>query len=42
MVAGMMQIDVIVPANAEIAPFDPIVLTVGTYSSPDSVIISVK
>jgi trimeric autotransporter adhesin len=41
MVAGMMQIDVIVPANAEIAPFDPVVLTVGPYSSPNSVIISV-
>jgi uncharacterized protein (TIGR03437 family) len=41
MIAGMMQINVIVPANAEVAPFDPVVLTVGTYSSPDSVIISV-
>jgi uncharacterized protein (TIGR03437 family) len=41
MVAGMMQIDIIVPANAFIAPWDPLVLTVGTYSSPDGVIISV-
>ena len=37
MVAGMMQIQFMVPDDAWVSPFDPLVLTVGNYSSPDGV-----
>jgi hypothetical protein len=37
-----MQIDVIVPSSAEIAPFDQILLTVGNYTSPSAVTIAVQ
>jgi uncharacterized protein (TIGR03437 family) len=42
MVAGMMQINVTVPAGAEVAPFDQVVLTAGSYSSPTAVMIAVQ
>jgi uncharacterized protein (TIGR03437 family) len=41
-VEGEMQIDVIVPSSAEIAPFDQILLTVGNYTSPSAVTIAVQ
>lgn len=41
-VAGMMQIDVIVPAAAFAAPYDQVILTVGNYVSPTGVTITVQ
>jgi uncharacterized protein (TIGR03437 family) len=41
-VAGMLQIDIIVPAAAAVSAFDLVELTVGNYSSPSGVTIAVQ
>jgi uncharacterized protein (TIGR03437 family) len=42
LVAGVMQINVVVPAAAWVAPFDQVVVTVGNYSSPSAVTVAVE
>ena len=42
LVAGVMQINVVVPEDAWVAPFDQVVVTVGDYSSPDAVTLAVQ
>jgi uncharacterized protein (TIGR03437 family) len=37
LVAGVMQIEILVPETASVAPFDQLVVTVGTLSSPGAV-----
>jgi uncharacterized protein (TIGR03437 family) len=41
-VAGVMQINVVVPETAWVAPFDQVVVTVGTYASPSAVTVAVQ
>jgi len=41
-VAGVLQITVVVPENAWVAPFDQVVVTIGTYVSPSAVTVAVK
>jgi uncharacterized protein (TIGR03437 family) len=41
-VAGVMQINVVVPANASVAPFDQVDVTIGGYQSPTTVSVAVK
>jgi len=41
LVAGVMQINIVVP-ETWVAPFDQLVVTVGTYSSPSAVTVAVK
>jgi uncharacterized protein (TIGR03437 family) len=42
LVAGVMQINVVVPATAWVAPFDQVVVTVGTFASPSAVTVAVQ
>jgi uncharacterized protein (TIGR03437 family) len=42
LVAGVMQINVVVPANASPALLDQVVVSVGTYSSPTAVTVAVQ
>lgn len=42
LVAGVMQINAVVPAGAYPASFDQVVVTVGDYTSPTAVTVSVK
>jgi len=42
LVAGVIQINVVVPETAWVAPFDQVVVTVGNYSSPDAVTLAVQ
>jgi len=42
LVAGVMQINVVVPATAWVAPFDQVVVTVGTFPSPSAVTVAVQ
>jgi uncharacterized protein (TIGR03437 family) len=42
MVAGVMQINVVVPADASAAPFDQVVVTVGDYVSPTAIMMAVQ
>jgi uncharacterized protein (TIGR03437 family) len=41
-VAGMLQIKIVVPANAPVSNFDLLELNVGNYSSPSGAIIAVQ
>ncbi len=41
-VAGALQINVVVPSNASVAPFDLIKVTIGGYQSPTTVSVAVK
>ena len=41
-VAGVLQITVVVPETAWVAPFDQVVVTVGTYVSPSAITVAVK
>ena len=40
-IGGVLQINVVVPAGADAAPFDEIVVTVGDFSSPSAVTVAV-
>jgi uncharacterized protein (TIGR03437 family) len=42
LVAGVLQINVVVPANASPAPYDQVVVTIGDYTSPTAIMIAVK
>ena len=42
LVAGVVQINVVVPANASQETYDQVVVTVGDYSSPSAVTITVQ
>ena len=42
LVAGVLQINVLVPANASGATYDQVVVTVGDYVSPTAVTITVQ
>jgi uncharacterized protein (TIGR03437 family) len=42
LVAGVMQINVVVPASAPPEPYDQIVVTVGDYASPSAVTLAVQ
>ncbi|HTW66440.1 MAG TPA: IPT/TIG domain-containing protein [Bryobacteraceae bacterium] len=42
LVAGVMQINVVVPLSAPAEPYDQVVLTVGDYSSPTAVTVAVQ
>jgi uncharacterized protein (TIGR03437 family) len=42
MVAGVMQINVVVPEAASSAPFDQVVLTIGDYASPTAITVAVQ
>jgi uncharacterized protein (TIGR03437 family) len=42
LVAGVLQINAAVPANATPAPYDQVVVSVGDYSSPTAVTIAVQ
>jgi hypothetical protein len=37
-----MQINVVVPATAWVAPFDQVMVTVGTFASPSAVTVAVQ
>jgi uncharacterized protein (TIGR03437 family) len=41
-VAGMLQIDVVVPAKASEAPYDQVDVTVGGFASPSTVTVAVQ
>jgi len=41
-VAGVLQINVVVPETTWVAPFDQVVVTIGTYVSPSAVTVAVK
>jgi trimeric autotransporter adhesin len=41
-VAGALQINVVVPSNASVAPFDQVDVTIGGYQSPTTVSVAVK
>ena len=41
-VAGVLQITVVVPETAWVAPFDQVVVTIGTYVSPSAITVAVK
>jgi len=41
-VAGVVQIDVVIPAGAGKVPYDQIVVTVGDYVSPSAVTVAVQ
>jgi len=42
LVAGVLQINLVVPATASPAPFDQVVVTIGDYTSPTAIMIAVK
>jgi uncharacterized protein (TIGR03437 family) len=42
LVAGVLQIDVVVPADTPAVTFNQVVVTIGTYVSPSAVTVSVK
>ena len=42
LIAGALQINVVVPANAGLETYDQIVVTVGNYASPSAVTINVQ
>jgi uncharacterized protein (TIGR03437 family) len=42
MVAGVMQINAVVPANAGQAPFDQVAVTIGGYTSPTAITLVVQ
>jgi uncharacterized protein (TIGR03437 family) len=42
LVAGALQINVVVPADAFPATYDQVVVTVGDYVSPSAVTVTVK
>jgi uncharacterized protein (TIGR03437 family) len=42
LVAGVLQINVVVPANAARVRFDQVVLTIGDYTSPTAITIAVQ
>lgn len=42
LVAGVLQINIVVPADAYPAPYNQIVVTVGNYSSPSAVTLTVQ
>ncbi len=42
LVAGALQINVVVPAEASQVPFDQVVITVGDYASPSAVTMTVQ
>jgi uncharacterized protein (TIGR03437 family) len=42
LVAGVMQINAVVPDTAWVAPFDQVVVTVGDYVSPSAVTVAVQ
>ncbi len=41
-VAGVLQINVVVPETTWVSPFDQVVVTIGTYVSPSAVTVAVK
>ncbi len=42
LVAGVLQINVVVPEAAWVAPFDQVVVTIGDYVSPSAITVAVK
>jgi uncharacterized protein (TIGR03437 family) len=42
LVAGVLQINVVVPANASPVRYDQVVLTIGDYASPTAITIAVQ
>jgi uncharacterized protein (TIGR03437 family) len=42
LVAGVLQINVVVPANAAPVRYDQVVLTIGDYMSPTAITIAVQ
>jgi uncharacterized protein (TIGR03437 family) len=42
LVAGVLQINVVVPANAAAVRYDQVVLTIGDYTSPSAITIAVQ
>ncbi len=42
LVAGVMQINVVTPEGADPEPFEQVVVTIGNYSSPSAVTVSLK
>ncbi len=42
LVAGVLQIDAVVPADAYAADYDQVVVTIGDYTSPSAIMMTVK